>query len=345
MIKQRGAALITVMIMMIVVVSILATIFYRHGLSVARATKIVQSEQAAMLALSGENWALEALRFDDDSVDHLNEQWALGLPILPIEGGTLRGELVDLQSRLNINQFGAYASQFTNDNQTTRNSLYRILERLAFLDEQTLLPEHVAALIDWIDPDDNVLAGGAEANEYLLKQPAYRPANSALVDNEELGLVEHFTPALVAALSPYINTVGIGSPVPINVNTAPKRVLMALHADIIEPIADELITMRASQAWTNKLAFYTDLGILLNLSPEATEKQIRGVAPDATISADDFDPIDIKTSYFLLQIAVQLGENIVQLSAIINRNSTGNMIVLARSLRFVPNTLVPVSTE
>lgn len=340
--QQRGAALITVMIMTVVIVSILATLFYKHGVSVARATKIIHSEQAAMLALSGENWALEALSFDDESVDHLYESWAVGLPLLPIESGSLRGELIDLQSRLNINQFQSYASRFPNVINSNLNSLYRVFQRLAQLGEQDLQPEHVAALIDWLDADDNVFANGAEANEYLLKQPAYRPANGFLATADELLLVEYFSPELVGVLAPYINTIDIGSSLPINVNTAPKPVLMALYPDINETIADDLA---ATRPWSDKTAFYTDLGLNLGVAPEEAEKLVRGVAPGAAVSADDFDPIDIKTHYFLLNIIVQLGDNNVQLSSIIHRKSSSNMVVLARSLRFIPNTLAPVNTE
>ena len=91
--KQEGVALLAALIFMLALVLTLGNIFYAHQLDVGRLTKSLHSDQALLLALSAENWAQQLLSTDQDDreVDSLEENWALAVPVLPVEGGFLRG--------------------------------------------------------------------------------------------------------------------------------------------------------------------------------------------------------------------------------------------------------------
>jgi len=71
------------------------------------------------------------------------------------------------------------------------------------LDEETLTkleditPEIVAAILDWIDPDDDVREGGAEAGYYNHPLKPYVPRNGPFKNLQELELVYGVTPLLV----------------------------------------------------------------------------------------------------------------------------------------------------
>ena len=59
-----------------------------------------------MYVQGAEAWAADILRqdlVDSPDSDHLGEQWAIELPPLPVDGGTITGKLEDLQGRFNLN--------------------------------------------------------------------------------------------------------------------------------------------------------------------------------------------------------------------------------------------------
>ena len=91
---QRGVALLAAIVLVFAVTVILTNIFYRHQIEVSQLASSLHNDQALLIALSGEGWAIELLRDDltdpqtNDS-DHTGEIWAQAMPLLPVEGGTL----------------------------------------------------------------------------------------------------------------------------------------------------------------------------------------------------------------------------------------------------------------
>ena len=76
--KQKGVALLAVMILVLAVTMILANIFYRHQIDVSQAAVSLHTDQALLIALSGEGWAQELLIEDGKQsqgspVDHYGE--------------------------------------------------------------------------------------------------------------------------------------------------------------------------------------------------------------------------------------------------------------------------------
>lgn len=329
--RQQGAALIAVMLLIVVVLAVLTRVFFRQGVAVERATRTLHGEQATLLALSGEAWALEQLRKDASKgdTDNLAEDWALPLPAMPVEGGSLSGQLEDLQARINVNRFtGWNTEKYLRLQPPELRSDLSLFRQLGQVLSVPLSEDQLAALVDWQDPDDEPLPGGAEENEYLLKSPAYRPANGALVDIDELYTLAGFTPALVAGLKPYLVALPADAAT-INVNTASVTVLMALHPSIGRTEAEALVALREEAPWTSVDAFYDSLASILGLV-DGSEAQI-------LVDGESFSPVGVASHYFLLTVNVSLGAANVQMQSLIHRQSASAIGVIARSLRYLPD--------
>lgn len=319
--KQRGLALISIMVMVTLMAILLSGIFYRHQLDIVRAIRVLNGEQAMMLALSTEGWALNVFVADEVEVDHLDEDWAREIPVLPIEGGSVAGKIIDLQGRLNLNNFSDYTSTKTwqahseDINGTNLIAIYmRLLESLE-LDADLA---RAAVIVDWIDSNSELISSdGAEDDEYYRLDKAYVVANAMMVEPGELALLNGYQITDVMTLSDSISTLPINTA--LNVNTADKQLLMALHSDIDEATADELINQRPFNSLGE---FYILIDGLINSDVDA-KVLLNGL-------------VDIKSRYYLMQADVLLGDIRIQLDSYIERNGDGQAAVLFRRMQFVP---------
>jgi len=130
--------------------------------------------QAQFILQAGLDWARAVLSDDHraTSVDHLGEPWALRLPPIPVENGSLVGQIEDQQARFNLNNLQKNGKV----NPVQLASFRRLLTILA-------MPQALAdALADWIN------AGG-------------RP----LIDVAELASVNGFDDGIRARLRPFVS--------------------------------------------------------------------------------------------------------------------------------------------
>lgn len=333
--KQCGAALLAVMILLTLVLSTLATLFYRQGLDLERTGKMLHSEQAALLAISGESWAIAQLKQDAEQQaggDHLQEVWAQAMPELPVAGGRISGHLQDLQGRININRFGHFTDkEVTTLLQGGANSEFEQLRRLAAVLKQPLSDAQLSALVDWQDENDRPLAAGAEANSYLLLEPAYRPANGELVALEELHLIKGFDAHWVRRFSPYLTALP-RDVARVNVNTAGPVVLQSLARAIDAPVAAALVRERQRAPWESLEEFYFSLAAVLGLnSPDQAR---------ALLTFSGRVPVTVDSRYFLLTLRVSLGVEEIQWQSVIHRRSAEQVAVIARTFEFVPRVYI-----
>ncbi|MGH8595893.1 MAG: type II secretion system minor pseudopilin GspK [Gammaproteobacteria bacterium] len=117
----------------------------------------------------------------------------------------------------------------------------RLLFKALNLDETP-----VQAILDWIDPDTETrFPNGAEDDYYTEQWPAYRTANRPLASSRELLLVKGITMEAFAKLAPLV--ICLPNVTKINVNTAPKEVLMSLAPGIDSGAAAAIIRARQAQ--------------------------------------------------------------------------------------------------
>jgi general secretion pathway protein K len=217
---QRGAALIIAMLLSAIAASVVAGLLWHQQLWLRQYDYQRDAAQAQSLARSGVDWARLILQEDArrGAVDHFGEQWAIRLPLTPLDNGEIGGELTDQQGLFNVNTL-------VTNGTVQPDALARYRRLLALLD----LPQALGAtLADWIDANGEPLPdGGAEDAYYMTLVPPRRAANRPLVTLDELAEVAGYTPEIVARIRPFVTALPRAAGVAINVNTAPPEVLAA----------------------------------------------------------------------------------------------------------------------
>lgn len=239
---QRGVALLMVLVAVTLLASLLYPLWQAQQLAMIRAQASQGQVQAWTVLISAEDWVKSALKLDagQSSVDSLDELWAQPMPALPFEGGQVSGWLEDAQGRLDINRLGAADMAQREQALAQFNRLCQVLEL-----ECPFWP----AVADWLDADDVPMAGGMETAGYLGQRPGRRAANQPARVVDELLVVAGVSAAVLARLRPFV--VCLPQPVPVNVNTAPPEVLMALSEVMTPERVQALVTQRQNAAFEN----------------------------------------------------------------------------------------------
>ncbi|MDH5513412.1 MAG: type II secretion system minor pseudopilin GspK, partial [Gammaproteobacteria bacterium] len=167
--RQRGLALITAMLVVAVAATTAAYLALDQQIWQRQTENLSERAQAEVVRAGALEWAITILAKDakESKSDNLKEDWAKKLPSLPVEGGLVTGEIVDAQSKFNLNNL-------VSDNEPSALNIGIFQHLLKSLDIDPNLSD---AVIDWIDSDTNARPGGAEDIDYLQTKTPYRAAN------------------------------------------------------------------------------------------------------------------------------------------------------------------------
>ena len=302
-IRQRGVAIITALLIVAIATTVSVTISTRLQLDVRRTGNMIAGDQAYLYTLAAESWSQRILKEDrkDNEIDHLEENWAIELPPLPVEGGYIKGKLNDLQSCFNLNTVldgGA-------DNKLDRTRLDRLLNNLGIAKGGT------QAIIDWLDDDlQTTIPDGAEDVYYMNLERPYRTANAPMQSISELRLIKGFENSDVYdTLLPHVCAFGVNTP--ININTAAAEVLRSLADELSDADVEKIIEQRNESAFVDINAFtgFNDLKTKIA----------------------DTQGLSVDTEYFMLQTESTIGQVRVITYSIIHRSNDGNTTIIARS--------------
>lgn len=301
--RQRGIALITALLVVSLAVIAATAVVVAGNIAIHRAATLAETERASWYAIGVEAWVKTILQrdFEDNpKVDGLTDDWARPVDYLPVDEGFLRGQIVDLQGRFNLNNFA------TADPEKLKNyteQFERLLASIEGIDPSAarLLSQTIH---DWIDADQEPLPpDGAEDDFYLTLDPPYRTANRPMQSVTELLAVKGVTRELYQKLLPYI-TVLPQVDTTINANTAPELLLRAL---VENPGPDFDLFLR-----------------------KRVEEPVSQVPEDVQAGAAK-GSFDVKSSYFLLQAEATIGNSRVALYSLYYRPPQGAPVVLAHS--------------
>jgi len=303
---QRGVALVTAVMIVAIAAAIAAQIAFAHQIWFRQMENVAERGATDWLRRGALHWASVALLEDaaKNPIDHLGESWAMGLPILPVEGGAIKVSIEDAQSRFNLNNLWRNNAQSAQD--------IAIFGRL--LEALRLDPLLVNALVDWIDPNSNASSGGAEDIDYLNLKPPYRAANRPLASVDELRLVRGFDAKTVAALLPYVIVLPSTVASEINVNTASPVVLAALVQGLDLPTAQRIADDR--------------LGKPFNNFNEFTSKLPRGPTPPT-------GGMSVKSDYFLITLDTSVGRHERRSEALLKRSTGSTEVFWHRPLPLI----------
>ncbi len=273
---RAGIALIVVMIA-VTVLSLLAAAF---AYSMKVETKLAQNSgsetELIWLGRSGVEFAryvlAQQLAIGNEPYDGLNQVWAGGPGGIGTSNSVLAGISLKEYYHLGDGKFKISITDLerkANINAADQPALEQAL-RLVGVDAGDSAAI-AASILDWIDPDNNVHAGGAESSYYQSLDPPYFAKNQPLDDLSELLLVRGVTPEIFwggvatnhtpAAFQNKLGRVGpafdrptyamgleeIFTPLSngkININTAPLMVLQMIPF-VDEAIAAKIIELRA----------------------------------------------------------------------------------------------------
>lgn len=262
--RERGAALLTVLLLVAMIAVLAGTALERLRLTTRLAGNALAGEQARGFARAAEALATtkvtDMLATSRDRVT-LAGGWS-GRPFgLPLPGGGLAvarvsdgGNCFNLNSLVSQLTPGVYTSTQTF---TQRLQFVRLMGLIGVPRQSA--ERIAAATADWIDSDQDQQGGGAEDPVYLARAIPYRTGGTLMADPSELRAVDGVTPDIYARLRPWICTLPKAETVPVNINTlTPEQaplVAMLFSGTLSVEAARGMILRRPPQGFKDASAF------------------------------------------------------------------------------------------
>lgn len=296
---------------------------------------------------------------DNKKTTHLGQSWAQEATSYPVEFGEISGEITDLHACLNLNALrvdnnnsGSRSGSGSGNNsgsgkkntgnptagkntggtgnnnkppsdkQPARIALENLLTALAIEGIGEFEAEAMAdSLTDWLDGDSYITGtSGAEDDDYASREFSYLAANHYLANISELRLIEHYTPAVILALKPFVCVLPQSSEHQININTLDSdkaELLQALLNSSLDE-AQQVLAAREGDGFENIDDFY-------NLPELSTMKLDEWQKEQFVIDSEYFNlkaSTRFNNSYFFLNSVMRVADNqeIQIISRTIGRN-------------------------
>ena len=275
-ISERGAVLLTTILVMAVMATLAVAIFDDLRYAVRRANNIQTAAQMELYADGAEDFAAQYLSTAMLSVSpaQMNGQLAAPEPIVfPIDNGVMTLSVRDGSQCLSLAQL---------NRGNGRRNFRQLLEVLGVAPAQAT--QLVSAAADWQDSDQLPLPGGAEDGHYLSLEPPYRTANTPITSTVELRAIRGFDAEIFQALRPYVCARPDPAQSKINVNTLSPGQAPLLAAYLGGPdwlvAATQLISERPDGG-------YADMNALRQ-QPALQGQDLRDADIDALIFAPNY---------------------------------------------------------
>ena len=331
--KQTGVALITVMLIVALCAVIASQMTARLQMQMQRSANITFNQQAYWYAMGAEAFAkrvlITAFKKDGD-VTHLGQIWAQGETTYPVDFGEISGEIIDLQSCLNLNALRAPLTQPGKASEAKNKSQKgdKVPARLTF---ETLLinlqldgisqfeSESMAdSLTDWLDENSRISgSGGAEDDDYASREFPYLAANNFLASVNELRVIANFTPAIINAIKPYVCVIPDSDQHKLNINTInaeQPELLQALLDSTLEE-AQQILSARGEEGFDTIEDFY-------NL-PEVTKLKN---------SDSNKDQFVVDSEYFTLKANASFNNSFFAMNSVMKITNNKNIDVISRTI-------------
>ena len=274
---ERGAALLTVLLLVAVMAIVTAMVLERLTVATRLAGNAAALDQARAYAYASE--VLAAAKIGDlvqaqGDRTTLQGDWN-GRPFrLPIPGGIGTATVTDGGNCFNLNSLVTGGGADGTTNLTPKPLAAGQFEALMMLlGVDAAAAQTIAASAgDWIDSDDAPQPNGAESDTYLQSRVPYRTANQLMADPSELRVVRGMTPDIYAKLRPWVCALPVAEMSPININTLlPSQAplfAMLMPGQLSIGQARELLARRPASGYESATAFWA-VPALAGLSPNA----------------------------------------------------------------------------
>jgi general secretion pathway protein K len=225
---ERGIALLATMLAVALMTILVVDFATSSALGYRAAANQANELRALYLARSGVEVGLAVLERDSLSdaqqktpYDSLSDIWALPVPPISVEGGTVSVSIIDEARKLNINQL--YNLRARQVDGKFAQVIARLFEGIGVSTD--LIP----ILVDWLDPDSVDSPGGAEADYYMRLTPPYEPRNGPIPTIGDLRALKGVDDATFMQLAQYLTAVPEAR---VNANTASPEVLASLTPEL-----------------------------------------------------------------------------------------------------------------
>ena len=211
----------------------------------------------------------------EEEYDSLSDVWAQGIPYQMLNDAIMQCSISDEYGKLNLNALVNSEGQV---NEALENALRTLFANLGLEKDPT------DAILDWLDPDDDVRPDGAESDTYSGLETPYSCKNGPMDSIDELLLIADIPPEFFFDALVYIRGESMDEkdepmgPVPlsdlltvhgepsgaVNVNTARPEVLDALlgaTGDTNGAAIEDILQMRLEEPFKSVQDFYSRAGV------------------------------------------------------------------------------------
>jgi general secretion pathway protein K len=318
--RERGAALLAVLLLVAVTGAIAAAAMEGLRLSRAVAANATALDQARFHADGVEQLAL--LTIDEQIARSpgrttLDGGWNGAVRRLPMPGGAVAEIRVrDGANCFNVNSVveGEMQSALIRRPSGVAEFVGLMMAVGAGESDARRIAEAAA---DWVDTDTVPGPGGAEDEAYASAPVPYRTANSFFAEPDELLNVAGMTPELYRRLSPWLCALPISDLAPINLNTlspdqAPLLAMLAPGQLSVER-ARAVLASRPEGGWGSQVEFWR-------------LDTMRGLAVPLDVQLQP----QLRTRWFTLDLSVRLGESEHDETALVDARLQPSRIVWRR---------------
>ena len=293
--RERGAALLAVLILVAITGAVAAAALEKVRMSRMLAANVVAIDQARMLAQGAEQLGLfivDDLLTQDRTKTTLVGGWNGATRRIQMPtGGMIEARLRDGGNCFNIN---SVAQGDLRQGLSRRPSGVNQFAGLMLLTgvppgDATRIAEAAA---DWVDSDIETAPGGAEDGAYAGGAQPFRTGNTLFADVGELRVLPGMTPEHFARIRSYVCALPASDLSPINVNTLQENqaVLLAMMAPgrLSEATARRVLALRPAAGWNNAVEFWRNEALSALGIPLDAQQQLK-----------------VRTDWFLLDIGVR----------------------------------------
>ena len=304
--KERGAALLTVLLL-VAVIAILAA----HGIDrLAGATKLASNarelSQAKAYLIAAESIGMESagqiVSASPGRTINVGG-WNGREQKFPVPGGIITASLTDGGNCFNINSLVTQQEDILTARPEGLAQFSRLMVMLGILDGDAAdIAESVA---DWIDSDTMASPRGAEDQYYLQQEKPYRTANALIVDVSELRTIKGVTDDIYVRLVPWICALPTADLSPININTL--RPEQAILLAMLGALPSDLTLARQFLGRRPELGY----GSLNDFWAQSYPASL-GATPEVQ------SQIKLTTRWFRVDLAVEMQSALVEERALID---------------------------
>lgn len=315
---QRGAALLTVLLLVAVMTTVAVAVLDDVRLSVRRAGNAQAASQARWQAIAAETAARMRLRAQATATPGrttLAGGWRDRAQQTAMPAGWVRVRASDGGACFNLNAVVVGAGDYLLRHDDGVRQFVDLARALGIPGPRAQALGD--ALADWIDADAVPAPAGVEDAGYALGSGGRLTGATLLAEVSELRAIAGFDAATYARLRPHVCALPVAGGSPVNINTLTARdwpvLAMASRGAIDRQAAAALLASRPAAGWASVAEF-------------AAQPQLARTPLDpAAIAA-----FDVRTRYVALRVDVAHDGALITASSLLDVAADGRSRLLAR---------------